>query len=104
MHYFIYSAGSKPEFYTNFCAAEEESKNVGILKSSAGQSLMTFCQAISSDSAALSGADYRMFIQIFEFKGTSTGNRGHPGIIFNARDFLNYDFVFFRYEIYYFFN
>ena len=100
INYFIHSAGLKSEFYTNFCAANEESMDAHILKSSPGQSLMTFCQAISSDSAALSGADYRIHINIYNYRGTSTGNRGHPGIIFNAKDFLNYDFVFFRCDIY----
>ena len=60
-----------------------------------------FCQAVSSASA--SPGSYDMRVSLYNFKGSSDGDKnnglpdmGHPGVILNARDSLNYDFVYFR--------
>ena len=56
-----------------------------------------FCQATYSNNCGYA-LDYQLSVDLFNFMGWNGVNSGHLGVIFNAEDQDNYDFVYFRYE------
>ena len=89
----------KPKFYINFCApSNQKALNFYILNALERKWPLDNCQAISSAEAR--NGSYDMTLDLFNFQGSSNGNiikdYGNPGVILNARDSLNYDFVCFK--------
>ena len=48
--------------------------------------------------------DYQLSVDLFNVKGWQGVNSGHLGVLYNAVDQENYDFVYFRFEKYLFFS
>ena len=93
-----------PEFYINFCAHTNTRAGDFYILNAVGANIVdNFCQTLSSKKYTTAYANYDLFISLYNFKGSPTGNPngtsnyGYPGVIFNAQDSLNYDFVYFRY-------
>ena len=58
-----------------------------------------FCSALN-DQDTLSGNQYAISAQLFNKIGWKGVNSGHLGLLYNAKDEKNYDFVYFRYYIF----
>ncbi|KAL9974432.1 hypothetical protein ACROYT_G011462 [Oculina patagonica] len=54
-----------------------------------------FCQATYLKDGGQS-TDYQLSVDLFNFMGWKGVDSGHPGVLFNAEDQDNYDFVYFR--------
>ena len=55
-----------------------------------------FCRAVSA--AKVRGPKYTLRGSLYNLKAGNVVNRGHPGLLFNAKDKKNFDFVYFRWE------
>ena len=56
-----------------------------------------FCQVAYLKDVGQS-TNYQLSVDLFNFIGRDGPNLGHPGVLFNAEDQDNYDFVYFRFE------
>ncbi|XP_028405452.1 uncharacterized protein LOC114528075 [Dendronephthya gigantea] len=54
-----------------------------------------FCSALN-EKVTLTGNKYAISAEIFNKIGRGSVNFGHPGLLYNARNKMNYDFVYFR--------
>ena len=62
-----------------------------------------FCQAVYLQDGG-QATDYQLSVDLFNVKGWQGVNSGHLGVLYNAVDQENYDFVYFRFEKYLFFS
>ena len=95
---FMLSEISSMPFQTKSCASAKENAEFFSLISQPDLRPRDFCRAFYDQSDAVESSSYQVSVDLYSEADWSGDNTAFLGIIFNARDINNADFIYFRYQ------